>query len=728
MSMIRKFLRNEDGNYAMIFALAALPIFGAVGLSVDYSNLSRLNYNLSDAVDSMCTVVAKEYLDGADNEVAKLAGDNFFRANIDPAYAISATATFTLPDDPANTSGLLKCKGQLSYSPIFGPVMAMLTGGNKDDYVVVINEASMKMKNVAEIALVLDNSGSMAYSKTGQTSGVPAAQQRITLLKAASKKLVTDMIDLGEKMEQATTPVQFSLVPFAAAVNVGPQNANASWMDRRGISPIHHEHLNWGVPGPSNPTGFTSVASDGAKLDVNGNPLTRFSILNALKFRTGGTGQTNQCEVWQNNANGSSGAPNYAQCRVFRRTGTTEVLVNSAAAATATGKSQSFLNTKYRWTGCVEARPNGQDVTDAAPTGANAFVPFFVPDELNYSQYHSSDKTMSGGRNNWWPDYETDTTFRDNAALVANAGGFWAYNDSGQLTTNAFPTTNATVSSFQSGTARPREVNVAKYFVNKPYTSSSAGSYSRFAQSAYFIDKEGPNDGCRTAPITPLTDSKSTLTAAIDAMSATNGTNIPEGLAWGWRTISPGAPFQEGINNAVANGVDKVIIVLTDGANTYSSYDAEDTEDMAGNKSLNYAYGRTGYAGNAGPGGTATASSSSNVARMFFGTTASKTAHDGGNYQTAMDDKMTTLCTNIKNDDIILMLVALDMDPANYPSAQRPAINKAITTMKNCSGASRSKKESNGDPKKLFWNATSDNLDATFKEIADELSNLRFTQ
>lgn len=721
MNMLKRFLKNENGNFAVIFSLAALPIIGAVAVSVDYSNLSRLSFNLSDAVDSTCSVVAREFLDGKDNDVAKLAGKNFFDVNIDSDYASSSEAIFTMPDEPGNTEKTLKCKGRLTYKPLFGPVMAFLNGTN-DDYIVVIQDATMKMKNVAEIALVVDNSGSMAQDKYGNYTS-DASKQRITLMKAAAKRLVTDMIVLGAKIQQSNNPVKFSVVPFSGAVNVGTANAAASWIDNRGISPIHHEHLNWGTPtsllpvgAPPNPTGFHRVAADGAKLDAAGNPLTRFSILNALKFKTGGVPVANQCENWRTGMLTAAGA-NYSRCRVFRRTGTTDVLVNSAAASTATGSSVANLTAKYRWTGCVEARPNGMDVTDDDASGANAFVPFFVPDELNVSQYFTT--TVASGENNWWPDYETDTTFRTN--------GYWAYDAAAQMDSSE---TNASSTTWQSGTARPREVNVAKYFVNKPYTSSSASSstYSRTdSQYKWFDDAPGPNDACRTTAITPLTGVESTLHAAIDQMSATSGTNIPEGIAWGWRTVSSKAPFSTGVSET-RKDIDKVVIVLTDGANTYSPYDPGDGGDMAGNKSNNHAFGRTGYAGNGGPGGTATASSSSNVARMFTNSTASKTDHGWVNYQLAMDDKMKKICANIKDQDIIVMMIALDMDPSNYEVNQRPAIEQAVANMTTCAGESKTKRNGDGSKKKLFWNATSDNLDATFKEIADELSNLRFTQ
>jgi Flp pilus assembly protein TadG len=715
MGVIKNFIGNKDGNYAVMLSLAALPILGSVGIAVDYSNLSRLNYSLSDAVDSMCSVVAREYMDGKDAETVKAAGKKFFETNIDADYTTTATATFTLPDDEGNTAKTLGCKGVLHYKPLFGPTMALLSGGNAADYVVVLNEATMKMKNVAEIALVLDNSGSMAWNKAGNTTS-DNTKRRITLMKAAAKKLITDMIVLGAKIQQTADPVKFAVIPFSSAVNVGANNANATWMDTRGVSPIHHEHLNWGAPSPTNPTGYRTTAADGAKLDAAGNPLTRFSILNALQVRTGGTVETSSCEVWA--AGATQAGTNNSSCRVFQRTGTTAVDINSAAASAATSTSVANLTTKYRWTGCVEARPNGMDVTDADASGAGAFVPFFVPDELNVSQYGSS--SIVSGRNNWWPDYETDESFR-----LTNS---WSWDDTGQMDSDQ---TNATDTTWQANSARPREVDVAKYFVNKPYTSGSGGSttYNRTAQHNFFMNNNepGPNDGCNTKPITPLTGTESTLHNAIDAMAASGNTNIPEGVAWGWRTISSKEPFSQGVSES-RKDIDKVVIVLTDGANTYSGYGAGNGGDMAGNKTYNTAFGRTGYAGNDGPGGTATASSETNVARLFAGTDADETTHDSSNFQTAMDDKMKAICTNIKNEEVILMFVALDMDPLNYDADERPAIQAAISNMTTCSGESKTKRNPDGSKKKLFWNATSDNLEATFKEIADELSNLRFTQ
>lgn len=71
--------------------------------------------------------------------------------------------------------------------------------------------------------------------------------------------------------------------------------------------------------------------------------------------------------------------------------------------------------------------------------------------------------------------------------------------------------------------------------------------------------------------VTPLTGSASTVTSAIDALSASGNTYIPAGLAWGFNMLSPQAP----ITDAAAYDTTgpnrkprKALLLMTDGANT----------------------------------------------------------------------------------------------------------------------------------------------------------------
>lgn len=92
------------------------------------------------------------------------------------------------------------------------------------------------------------------------------------------------------------------------------------------------------------------------------------------------------------------------------------------------------------------------------------------------------------------------------------------------------------------------------------------------------LDEWCPNE------VTPLTNVKATVSAAIDAMFVQGNTYIPAGLFWGQALISSGAPFTEGetyANTAAQAGV-KAIVLMTDGMNTLSaSYPAHNGGDIA---------------------------------------------------------------------------------------------------------------------------------------------------
>ncbi|TIW22105.1 MAG: hypothetical protein E5V65_04665, partial [Mesorhizobium sp.] len=151
-----------------------------------------------------------------------------------------------------------------------------------------------------------------------------------------------------------------------------------------------------------------------------------------------------------------------------------------------------------------------------------------------------------------------------------------------------------------------------------------------------------------------------------------------------------------------------VVIVLTEGENTYSTV----SSDTAGNKSTYAAYGYTGVGYN----GTS-------VTRLFGGSSGDvgQFNYSSSNYTSALNEQMAKLCDNAKKANIMVMTVALDM------SSTDDGDKKAMAALKTCSSDSRFRKDpaNPSKPAKLFWNATGATLSDNFKEIANELSNLR---
>ncbi len=166
---------------------------------------------------------------------------------------------------------------------------------------------------------------------------------------------------------------------------------------------------------------------------------------------------------------------------------------------------QDLAASNVSWAGCVEARPEPYDTNDAAPQPSipdTRWVPYLWPDE--------PDSYESGVPFYYYNSYLNDTI---------------------------------------SGNPDERQRFVGKYDDGQTLQ----------------ISNRGPNWLCPTE-ITPMTNVKVEIMDAIDDMYANGSTNIPVGLAWGMRAISPGAPYSQGASYTDDETI-KAIILLTDGAN-----------------------------------------------------------------------------------------------------------------------------------------------------------------
>jgi Flp pilus assembly protein TadG len=651
--MFRRFWKDIRGNYMLLTAISMVPIMGALAISIDYTELTRQCAATRNALDAAGIATARRIAEGANETDVRAYAHDFFESNLAGVDPSNAELTILMPNNNYG-GGTLKLSANVTYHPKFLPTAAMLI--NKTSSTPNVNcssESEIRLKNTLEVALVLDNSGSMKEYGTG------TSKKRIDLLKEASTELVEKLALQASQMKQVTKPVQFALVPFSASVNIAPSVDDKPWLDTTGISPIHHENFDWSQMTEDKPNllgdRFAKKVGDvwykkGAGWGATeGRELTRFSLYSDMIAETGREevpGSRHRVCVrkdWRGNCDRYEWQYDY-----------------------------TYTTSQYTsWQGCVEARPYPYNVDDTTPTSsipATLYVPMFAPDEAgnlwrDLDRDGSDDLTADNDDfdydNSWWADWEKDNT--------------------GVLN---------------------RQKDARKYFRVKPYGSSSAGS------------GKGPNFSCTTEPITPLqdvttTDGKETIVDAIDDMKPTGNTNVPEGTAWGWRVLSSNEPFTEGRGNT-EKGNDKVVIVLTDGANTYGDQGGDDDAD---NKSTYAAYGYAGHK----------FASTETTTRLYKGTSddVSKTTYTASNYQKALDEQMRAICANAKGSNILVMTVALDLNKDKTDEA------KAISELKSCASDSRFRKDDDGNPKKLFWNATGATLSTVFKEIADELSNLR---
>lgn len=253
-----------------------------------------------------------------------------------------------------------------------------------------------------------------------------------------------------------------------------------------------------------------------------------------------------------------------------------------------------FDATGSSWAGCVEARSGGMDVTDAPPlasNGASLFVPMFAPDEpgeagsssLGYNNSYLDD---DGGQ---CPRYERVCKKYSRRGNCTN----WK--------TITLPKSEA-------------QARTCKYFGGQ-----SSGAV-------------GPNAMCTTRALLPLNSTKADVQTAISNMRASGNTNIKEGVAWGWRVLSPGQPFAEGQDYGGGENR-KIMILMTDGQNWYNHKSTH-------NKSV---YAAHGYA-----------------KKGRLGSTYSRVA-----YTNHLNGRTRTVCTNAKAAGVQIYTIAfrLEDDP-----------------------------------------------------------------
>ncbi len=645
-----RFLRDRGGGYGIAVAVGMVPLLGGLAVAVDYAEMNRQKQATMNALDAAGIAAARHLVSGAsDTEVRAYARD-FFVANLGSVPPQTTALDVVLPTSQSG-GGTLKLTATLHYAPYFLPVFESLRGGAARTTVDFAASTEIRMKNTLEVALVLDNSGSMDY--TGNGSG----QKRIALLKTAAKQLVDTIALQAQQIKQVDKPVQFGIVPFAGSVNVGPDNAGAVWMDSHGLSSVHHENFDWttlsGDRAAERSGGLWRKRGSGWG-DSEGAPLTRFSLYQDMQKVEArewvATGTEYVCT--RTNSNGTCRSGNWRE----------------------TGHYEETLGPYASWQGCVEARPWPLNVTDAPPAagisdigvpfgdGDTLFVPMFAPDEPGDRWATEADDSPDNfsAANNWWND------------------------------------------GTESASGATRQANMAKYFDVRPWGANSPQG-------------TGPNYSCTTMPVTPLTDvtvadGMAGIKAAIDAMTPNGATNVPEGIAWGWRVVSSLEPFAGG-RPETERGNDKVVIVLTDGENTYYTPASLGFSDPAGSKSTYSAYGYTRLA-----------QAGQSTTRLLTGTAGlGAFDHSNANYTAALNQQMDGVCTNAKAAGVIVMTVALDLSASNTAQAAQ------LSALERCASDSRFRKDAHdpSKPAKLFWNATGGTLSDIFRKIADELSNLR---
>ena len=206
MGIFRRFWSGQDGrkgNAAVLFALALVPVVGVTGAAVDYSMANSNRSSMQKALDATALALAK--LMPLTQEQLDTKGWQIFQASLGKVEVGLEQSNLKI-----TTPGIGKLV--LDVSGQYKPTISNLIGIN-DFPVGAHAEVTWGIKKL-EVALALDNTGSMASSN------------KMTELKKAAKNL----IDTLQKAAKNPGDVKVSIVPFHVQTKVGTSNVGASWL------------------------------------------------------------------------------------------------------------------------------------------------------------------------------------------------------------------------------------------------------------------------------------------------------------------------------------------------------------------------------------------------------------------------------------------------------------------------------------------------------------------
>jgi Flp pilus assembly protein TadG len=118
--LIGQFTRDQEGQVAVIFGLAVLPLAVAVGAAVDYSHSNQVRTSLQKAMDS---AVLAATIDGSANW--QTAAMNAFKGNLNAKDSTVGTPTFSLQNEVY--SGSVPAVTQTQFMKIVGIDSVALT-------------------------------------------------------------------------------------------------------------------------------------------------------------------------------------------------------------------------------------------------------------------------------------------------------------------------------------------------------------------------------------------------------------------------------------------------------------------------------------------------------------------------------------------------------------------------------------------------------------------------
>lgn len=218
-------LSNDRGNVAVVLALALAPLTVAGLGAVDMARAMSAKIQLQDSLDAAALAAAGSA--GSDAALLDQTGDRVIGQNLklDPDFQLTSS-NFTF-----GANGKVLASATATVTPF---IAGLVTGGAMT---IGASTEILRAQDKLEIALVLDNTGSMVLSNS----------PKLATLKTEAAKLV-DKLAVAASQNTEPNAVKIALVPFSNTVRVqgttpltGYSNASHSggvptWLDGQGRS------------------------------------------------------------------------------------------------------------------------------------------------------------------------------------------------------------------------------------------------------------------------------------------------------------------------------------------------------------------------------------------------------------------------------------------------------------------------------------------------------------
>lgn len=474
--LLKRFQRDERGAFLVLFGILAIVLIATSGAVVDFTRIEQARTRAQNALDSAALGLQPHVFD-----TSPVRNSQYF---IDEGTLLLEEQLADERITAEVTGATINVReGQLILNArITVPTAFVALVGVSNVSARLVSEATRKRLNL-EVAMVLDNSGSMA------------SYSRMTELKKAAKKATDILFDY-----QATQPNVFiSIIPFTQYVNVGTANRTASWMSQTGASSV--SHLNFDND-ERDDTAFTGTVNRWSLYDgFIGEPWDGCVEARVTPFDT--------TDEIPNNA-----VPNTMFQPVF-------------GPDVGPGTDLSWVSTYNN------NNPNNYVESDTSPS---CRVPptwkrVSVKSGCSTNSYTDCSKSAS----------HTYSGTNENGAAVASAPSTQPANNTAYSYYNTGTCSTTYTSSSSSGSYKNTRTTLCTYnFSNRELQERIC----KYAGQSFAGD--GPRSDCPRAAVLPLSNVRQTVKDRIDYMEANGSTNIEQGAIWGFHSLSSTEPLTEG--------------------------------------------------------------------------------------------------------------------------------------------------------------------------------------